>query len=564
MAQLTAIAIENFKGIGDRVELQLRPITLLFGANSAGKSTVLHALHYAREIFERHNLDPDRTIAGGTFVDLGGFEAFVHKHDRDREVKLGFTLAADSADLSAVVDDSLNLVARASASRSFDAPSLEVFCKEFAAISIDVGVCWSHQFSKVYVASYDISLDGESIVSLHHEPGRSETQLRVDLTHAAWKRSEDCDEPLQSYLFRDDERTGLQNFLVEAEEESAFPYWEVLYGNEEDGSDAILLISVDNLRDALPDFGKALPMVSPRDGQSGTGNSERQSRELEMLSCISELFSQIVIAPGILLQSALMGMRYLGPLRETPGRGFGPPRFPDPSRWSSGLGAWDQLLLAAPSLVDSVSHWLGGNERLNAGYTLERRSYKELDLSDPLVHKLITGRAFDEVESDTKFNLQQLPTSEKVTILDTEGQVELQPHDVGIGISQVVPVLVSALDDHQKLITIEQPELHLHPRLQSELGDLFIESALGQTGHSILLETHSEHLILRLLRRIRETTEGDIGDRSIPLTPQDIAVYYIQPTPDGARVELLEVDETGDFIFQWPNGFFEERAKELF
>lgn len=76
---ITGISIENFKGIRDRVTLDLRPITLLFGANSAGKSTILHALHYAREIFERHNLNADQTIAGGKYIDLGGFARMRHR-----------------------------------------------------------------------------------------------------------------------------------------------------------------------------------------------------------------------------------------------------------------------------------------------------------------------------------------------------------------------------------------------------------------------------------------------------------------------------------------------------
>lgn len=78
---ITSISIENFKGIRDRVQLDFRPITLLFGANSAGKSTVLHALHYAREVFDRHNLDADQTIAGGKYIDLGGFRRLVHRGD---------------------------------------------------------------------------------------------------------------------------------------------------------------------------------------------------------------------------------------------------------------------------------------------------------------------------------------------------------------------------------------------------------------------------------------------------------------------------------------------------
>src|SRR3712207_7995242 len=78
---ITAVAIENFKAIRERVAFELKPITLLFGPNSAGKSSILHALHYAREVFERHNLDPDQTLVGGKFIDLGGFRNFVHRRD---------------------------------------------------------------------------------------------------------------------------------------------------------------------------------------------------------------------------------------------------------------------------------------------------------------------------------------------------------------------------------------------------------------------------------------------------------------------------------------------------
>ena len=70
--RLTRIEIENFKGIGDRQMVELRPITLLFGPNSAGKSTILQALHYLREILERGNIDPDVTIAGGLIYVLVG------------------------------------------------------------------------------------------------------------------------------------------------------------------------------------------------------------------------------------------------------------------------------------------------------------------------------------------------------------------------------------------------------------------------------------------------------------------------------------------------------------
>lgn len=66
-----------------------------------------------------------------------------------------------------------------------------------------------------------------------------------------------------------------------------------------------------------------------------------------------------------------------------------------------------------------------------------------------------------------------------------------------------------ALDGKKRLIAIEQPELHIHPRLQAAIGDLFVES-IQKNGHRFIIETHSEHLILRLLRRIRETEKGKL------------------------------------------------------
>ena len=89
---ITAVEIENFKGIGRPMRVDLRPITLLFGRNSVGKSTVLHALCYAHEILSHRNVDAHKTSLGGDQIDLGGFRRFVHRHDLTRSVRLRFEL----------------------------------------------------------------------------------------------------------------------------------------------------------------------------------------------------------------------------------------------------------------------------------------------------------------------------------------------------------------------------------------------------------------------------------------------------------------------------------------
>jgi predicted ATPase len=151
-----------------------------------------------------------------------------------------------------------------------------------------------------------------------------------------------------------------------------------------------------------------------------------------------------------------------------------------------------------------------------------------------------------------------------LVIIDKRTDTPVSHRDIGIGISQVLPVLVSAYASIGKIVAIEQPEIHLHPALQAELGDVFIESALGQRRNTFILETHSEHLILRLMRRMRDTCEGRLPTGLPPVRPEDVAILYVQPRDAAAVVRVLELDEEGQLLDPWPGGFFEEGFRERF
>ena len=148
-------------------------------------------------------------------------------------------------------------------------------------------------------------------------------------------------------------------------------------------------------------------------------------------------------------------------------------------------------------------------------------------------------------------------------IVTTRTGVPVRTFDVGVGISQMLPVVVAALDPGRPEITaIEQPELHVHPALQVELGDLFAEQAAD--GRVFVIETHSEHLMLRLLRRIEETGSNELPGGKPALKPDQVSVVYVEQLDDEVRATRLRVDETGEFIDRWPQGFFDERTDELF
>lgn len=126
---------------------------------------------------------------------------------------------------------------------------------------------------------------------------------------------------------------------------------------------------------------------------------------------------------------------------------------------------------------------------------------------------------------------------------DPECDVWVALQDVGVGTSQVLPIILEAFAQENKLIAIEQPELHLHPALQTKLGDVFIESALGENKNTFLLETHSEHLILRILRRIRESTEKDFSTWSEELKnacgPDGMAMFTSTARGERSTLESM-------------------------
>ena len=125
--------------------------------------------------------------------------------------------------------------------------------------------------------------------------------------------------------------------------------------------------------------------------------------------------------------------------------------------------------------------------------------------------------------------------------------------DIGFGVSQVLPVLVQCFyANHGSTVILEQPDIHLHPSAQAGLADLFI-AAKKSPGVQILFESHSEHLLRRLQRRIAE--------EKVP--QEDVALYFCSSNPDGSSsLSRLEVDQFGN-IANWPKDFFGDQFGEI-
>ena len=111
----------------------------------------------------------------------------------------------------------------------------------------------------------------------------------------------------------------------------------------------------------------------------------------------------------------------------------------------------------------------------------------------------------------------------------------------------------------------EQPELHLHPQQQAATGDILIRAT--RSGKQIIAETHSIHLILRVLRRIGENFKKniDIEKKHTEFTNDDLKILYADSLWNGhVDFQEIAVSESGKFLQPWPDGFFEQEFKERF
>lgn len=539
---ITAIEVSGFKAFSRRERLELTPITLLFGPNSGGKSSFIHAIHYARELLLRQNVDAYFTESGGEQVELGGFETFAHRQIFDtgkenlNDISIGFELDLGETDLPTFSDD-----------LGADVESLLSAIKT-AFVRWHIAPNFDHTGEKClgYNAySLDIEINGNQVGywNAGMEYGEEEEgNITLSLEELAGKDSKIIDD--------DSDLSWLSNA------------WE---------SESIARAGV-----ALAYSVNAIPHNWNSALELGFSSAESDEDEvLQGRTAIVEIISRLFVGIPKLVKEQLEGLKYIGPIRDIPPRYQQPPTPVGLSTWSNGLAAWDALE-SDPSLAKEVSMWLGDQDRLDAEYRLEvvdsfetaphliRQKIREIE-EDP-------GRSVDDFFNDGSDSWAYALHGRKrrqVFLRDAGGKL-FHPKDVGIGYSQLVPVITAALmpspmSTGPRLILTEQPELHIHPRLQAQLGDLLIESALNpEQPRCLILETHSEHMVLRLLRRIRETAEGELPAGIHQIKPSDLGVYYIQRSGGCASIQRLRVDEEGEFIDRWPNGFFDERMKELF
>ncbi len=222
------------------------------------------------------------------------------------------------------------------------------------------------------------------------------------------------------------------------------------------------------------------------------------------------------------IRRELESIVYLGPLRRKPERDYVWNKSKPGEVGSDGHRAIDVLLASAlmkgddqNRIIEGVSKWL------------------------------VRMKVADRLE------VKQLGRSTRYEVVIHRDEIEANLRDVGIGISQVLPVLtVAYFAMPGSTIMLEEPEIHLHPLAQSVLAELFVEIS-KERGVQFIVETHSEHLF----RRMQTLTAKQ------QITPNDAAMYFVEREGKVACLRPLDLDDFGR-VKNWPEGFFGDALGE--
>lgn len=446
---LTKLRIKNFKAWKDTGDIRLAPLTVLFGTNSGGKTSIPQLLL----LLEQTAQSPDRQRAlhlgdHHTPVNVGAFDAIVHNHDLTRPVEftLGWRL-----DKALTVHDPLKK------GREYTGDNFEFS----ATLKSDAKrqprtTSFRYELRQGADMVVDVTL-AQRAPSVRKKPEFDLSSQRYALTrHAGTALA--LPEPLRFYGFPDEVAAYFRN--------AAFT------------SDFVL--------------------------------------ELERL---------------------LESVHYLGPLRDYPKRVYG---------WSG-------------EVPDHVG--VKGERAIEALLAAHDRSFNWKPKQKANALQVVVAERLKAMGLLHSFRVEQLGkhSQEYEVLVRTAAKLpEVKLTDVGFGVSQVLPVIVECLYVPRRSIVIfEQPELHLHPRVQADLADLFVDAIRARENGAprqcqFIVESHSEHFLRRLQRRIAEQE----------LSNQDVALHFVNTRAGEAHIEQLDVDSFGN-IHNWPEDFFGDEMADL-
>lgn len=449
---LKQLRIQNFKGWQDTGVIRMAPITLFFGANSSGKSSIGQFLMMLKQTVE----SPDRKAVfypGGrnTAVQLGSYQEMVFQRNPDARISFEYQWSMPEA---LKIRDSIS-------EQTYTGDSLD-FLAEVGLGNED------HHTLAVEYFRYQL-LDKEKIA------------LEIGLQRASARKS-------------DYKATASLYTLVG---QRGRPW---------------------SIKGIVRFYGFPDEMVASYQNADFIQDINLQHEKL------------------------FRSLAYLGPLRTKADRLYSWTGIEPESVGYAGENTVAAILAAR-------------NRKISLGRRLKTRSLKARPFEEIIALKLKEMGLIDDFKVNP-ISEQRQEYEVKVRTRGSADWVDLP--DVGFGVSQVLPVLVQCFyAPPGSIILMEQPEIHLHPSAQSALADVMIDVINARENGAdrniqLIIETHSEHFLRRLQRRIAEDK----------VSKERVAAYFADITKAPATLDPLQIDEYGQ-IRNWPENFFGDEMEDI-
>lgn len=543
---ITHFELGNFKAFGDIQRIPLTDINLIFGANSAGKSTLMQAFAYLDEAFRTKSWDVHKTRLGGEYMDLGGLKNIVHKHDTERIIHLGVTLdryqIVSTHFLRKAIDHERQI--QESIEKTLKAlNSPDIYFDTTYTIRFGIHPTSKDALEYLELVEEESTLVGASDIDFHLPKYRTVFKIKREGTDF---RIEDIN--VDTLFFHKLDSIPYNNGYGYSEGNRQLQLTEAI----PDPSLArdLFIGQLMMTDDDYPFFGFFLP------DQIDLSESEEGNQPVEDLLpdwYISNLNTELNCLAGFIgigfehhdgdypfvkstnLSKQLTSTNHIGYVRTTPSRHL---------TLQEAYGTVYESLLSNENLIAEIN---ASFDQIGIGLHVVRKTWSLKDSTD---RREITTLELHDIRRDTNVSFR----------------------DVGQGVMQILPILASIhswpfelyYNPPPRYIFIEQPELHIHPAAQVGLGRVLAQRfspknasspyKLKPTKHYII-ETHSEHLIKALQVEVARyaSTKGKEG-----LNPNKVAIHYVVWDESNSQsvIRTLRLDENGSFTEPWPEDFF--------
>jgi AAA15 family ATPase/GTPase len=582
--------LTNFKAFGGPETIPIRPITLIYGPNSSGKSSVLQSLLLLKQTLREAENSETLLLPKGNLINLGSYREFIHRHDVSKPFSFKVLLDIDN----------LNRIT------SFGKPLSENLL-ENNLLGLQFSFDYDRDISNIVLSNVQLLMGDDPSPAAIYKPHKQDISQNKNISSSFFEQMQlsiDDEFPPDDKLQDSDIeeiRGEIASFLkldfINYQHSLWQAWWEKNSALLPTKAEEELKRLFENLKlhesgkgwkkkiwmDLLAEKSKDLKIELEASDTLSRENIEVQLSQIESLRRLGSHFENYSFEMAQedlsnLTQYPCLSYRNFFPVeclkidkKESSNCEVWKLAEVYKSCWTPELSVLTMLASSGfRSFLKSIVYIGPLREYPERFYILSDNLSKEVGKSGKMLpdilfkdHNILKRLNEELTRFGLGYELKVSPLTVEdygntdvfaLRLIDKYTRVNVSLADVGFGISQVLPIIVQSMLSRKSTLLIEQPEIHIHPRLQAELGSLLAECIKSPFNNEFIIETHSEHLMLRLQKLIRK------GE----LKPDDVSVIYVDRGAEGSKCLHLRLDEEGDFIDEWPDGFFEEDFNEIF